>query len=78
MGWNCRCRRLFRAERLAVNTYAEEANDELKRDKNRKEHPASVDKMECSECGKEARSLTFCKTKDGLKCVCKECKKGLK
>jgi hypothetical protein len=39
-------------------------------------HEAKVDKMECDECRVKARRLDFVKTAEGLKQLCKKCKRG--
>lgn len=61
-----------------MNSYFDEADGEIVRDKERKPRKRSVDKMECDECGKQASELCFVKTAEGLKRVCRKCKKGIK
>lgn len=61
-----------------METYTDESNSELERDKRRTRHNASIDKLECDECGKQARNLKMVITSEGRKSICKECAKGLK
>jgi predicted SprT family Zn-dependent metalloprotease len=61
-----------------MQSYSDEANAELKRDKNRRGHEAKVDKMECDFCGKQAKRLKMVETDNGRISVCKECEKELK
>lgn len=61
-----------------METYADESNSELERDKHRARRNASIDKLECDECGKQARNLKMVITSEGRKSICKECAKGIR
>lgn len=61
-----------------MNSYFDEANDEIKRDGKRRGHRENISKMECDICGKVAKRLNMVETKDGRLSICRECEREIK